>query len=324
MYKLQKYTDEKFWVSEQIGFDNWETLENPIKNTGTKAVAVVYQTWSTEGYLPYIYHSLMSQLLYTDMLEKADVYLFVDEDRYEYTKFLFKGLIDESCIIKVSRMMAVKYMVTCHPTLHKYKVVAVCDSDMFFYSDKKTTFYADLEKRYEENDDILLIKSGPGAKEVFWARHKDLNKRVPKKEYIDYFVRETRIDKAELENWVETAPWHISCIFCYNPKTYINPKYYQYAITCAYNEFYCDETVWMVWAKARMVDIKAIQTEMQTVEVWLDFADLSFQKHLKKVPSKDKLFLVHPLSGPGRINPTCLEFIKFIQTEFKNAFNANL
>ena len=322
MFKQTKYDNPKFWVAEQLGFDNWPKPEKPHKNEG-RPLASVYQTWSTEAYLPYIYYSMMSQLLYTDVEEKADIYLFVDEERYDFAVHLFRHMLDSSCIIKLSRMMAVKYMVTCHPILHKYKAVAVIDSDMFFYADTKIDFYAALEKRYETNDDILLIDSGVSSKEVFWSRHQDLNKNVPKEDYLDYFVRETRIDKQELENWVDSTDWLVSCIFCYNPKTYINPKYYQYAITCAYNEFYCDETVWMVWAKARQVPIKSIRHEMNdTVRIWLDFMGMSLDPYLKHRKGETEMFLslVHPLSGPGRINPTCLDLLRKIELQFTEKY----
>jgi hypothetical protein len=260
----------------------------------------------------------MSQLLYTDIEEKADIYLFVDEQRYEYALHLFKNILDPSCIIKLSRMMAVKYMVTCHPVLHKYKAVVVVDSDMFFYSDKKIDFYTAIEKRYETNEDILLIDCGSPSKKVFWSRHHDLNKRVPKEDYLDYFVKETLIDKKELENWIDNTEWLLSCIFCYNPKIYNNPRYYQYAITCAYNEFYCDETVWMVWAKSQQIPIKSIRNEMKdTIRIWFDFMGMGLDEYLKH-KEDDKMFLslVHTLCGPSRVNPTCLDLLKRIESQF--------
>jgi hypothetical protein len=113
-------TNSKFYVSNKIGFDNWPDFGdlNFIKNKDTNKIAVVYQTWGTEGYLPYIYHSIISQVIYTDVLNKANIYIFVDdnEDRYKYICWLFRNIIDSSNIIK-SPIKPYKYMVTCHPIL---------------------------------------------------------------------------------------------------------------------------------------------------------------------------------------------------------------
>lgn len=319
MYKQTIYTDEKFWVSEQLGFENLPGLKKPFKNTGDKPVAAVYQTWSTEGYLPYIYYSIMSQFLYTDIKEKADLYIFIDDERYEYAKWVFRDLVDESCFIKVSRMMAVKYMVTCHPTLHKYKAVAVCDSDMFFYANEKKDFYKNIELHYEESNDVILIDSNISAKETFWSRQEGLNKNVKAGDYIDFFDNEIKLNPDFLKTWLDQNTWFISPIFIYNPKTFINPKYYQYAITCAYKEFFCDETVWLMWSLARMVQISAIQkNQLMDVDVCLDFQGLDFQGYKDRCRFGEKIGLVHPLSGPGRINPTCLEFLRKIEKEFRN------
>jgi hypothetical protein len=316
-----KYNDPKFWVAEKIGFDNWPKPKEPIKNTGDKPVAVVYQTWNTEAYLPYMYHSILSQLMYTDILEKCDIYIFVDDERYEYTEWLFKGLIDSSSIIKVSRMMAVKYMVTCHPILHKYKAVSVCDSDMFFYSETKHNFYQKIEEKFKDSDNILMIQDNLPAKQIFWERYKDLNNKVKAEQYLDFFVENTGIYKESLENWLKTDMWYLSPIFVYNPKTYINPRYYKYAINCAYNEFYCDETVWMVWAKARMIDFKPVDREIDGIDVVLGFMHTELKDYIEhRITNNQGLSLVHPLCGPQRINPVCAELLFKIQKDFKNQF----
>jgi hypothetical protein len=259
----------------------------------------------------------MSQMLYTDIKEKADIYIFVDEERYHFMKWLFRDLVDESSFISVSRMMAVKYMVTCHPVLHKYKAVAVCDSDMFFYANEKYNFYQKIEERYEKNDEVILIDSKVPAIETFWSRHESLNKRVAAEDYIDFFDREIKLNPDNLDAWLNESSWYISPIFIYNPKTFINPRYYQYAITCAYNEFYCDETVWLMWSLARLVPISSIQDKLEEVDICLDFADYTLDEFIEATSFGEKLNLVHPLAGPGRVNPTCLELLRKIETQFR-------
>lgn len=315
------YDNPKFWVAGKIGFDNWPELKQPFKNTGDKSIAVVYQTWSTEAYLPYMYHSIMSQILYTDIVEKCDIHIFVDEERYEYTKWLFRNLVDESSIIKTSRMMTVKYMVTCHPVLHKYKAVTVCDSDMFFYSENKHNLYELIDRKFDESNDILMIGDNLSSETIFWRRHKDLNNKVKKEDYIDYFVKNSGIYRDNLEKWLKETSWYLSPIFVYNPKTYINPAYYKFAVTCAYNEFYCDETVWMIWAIARGVELKPVHKEIKGTDVVVDFVHKKLKDYLEyRINTGFQLSLIHPLCGDHRINPVCAELLFKIQDDFRSQF----
>jgi hypothetical protein len=156
--ELKKYTYSKFWLAEQFDFDKLPVSHNLIKNTG-KSVAITYHLWNTEAYMPYIYYSILSQLAYTDASKEADIYLFVQEEFYDYTVYVFRNLLDKNCIIKVSREEAQKDNTLANSILQNYEVVISCDADLFFKSNDNFNsfeFYRRLKKYYENYEGIIV------------------------------------------------------------------------------------------------------------------------------------------------------------------------
>jgi hypothetical protein len=156
--ELKKYTYSKFWLAEQFDFDKLPVSYNLVKNTD-KSIAITYHLWNTEAYMPYIYYSILSQLTYTDASKVADIYLFVQEEFYDYTVYVFRNLLNKSCIIKVSQEDAQKHNTLTNSILQDYKVVVSCDADLFFKSDNKFKsfeFYSKLKKYYENYEGIIV------------------------------------------------------------------------------------------------------------------------------------------------------------------------
>lgn len=313
--KLKRYTDEKFWVAEQIGFNHWPEPTQQIHSKGEKSTVTVYQTWSTEAYMPYLYHSLLSQIMYTDIVEKSDVYIFVDEDRYDYAKFLFRHIIHEDNIIKLKKWDTVKYKVTSHPILQNYETVVVVDSDMFFHAREKNNLYQNIENWYKENSGVLIIQDLLNAGETFWKRRKDLNHSIPAEDYIDFFVDEIGLNKEEFENWLENGVWSVSPFFAYQPKTFVNEKYVKFAETCANKEFLCDETVWLVWCKANQIPIKSIHHELEHVTITFNFTENNLENYLLHTPHLG-ISLIHPLNIT-KVNTILADLIKMYQRIFR-------
>lgn len=314
--KLKRYTSEKFWVAEQIGFKNWPAPKKQIHSKGKKSMVTVYQTWSTEAYLPYIYHSLLSQMMYTDILKKSDVYIFVDDERHAYASFLFQHIIHKDNIIKVKKWDAVKYKVTSHPVLQQYETVVVVDSDMFFYSKSVNNLYQNIENWYKDNSGILLIEDKTPADETFWSRRQYLNDSIPEEEYIDFLVDNTTLEKKEFEKWLGDGVWSVSPFFVYQPKDFVNEKYNEFAELCSSKEFLCDETVWIVWAKANNIPIKAVQNEIDGVSITFEFTENNLEEYVDKF-KEGEIALIHPLADPNKINPICAELLKMYQRTFR-------
>lgn len=313
--KLKRYTDDKFWVAEQIGFNHWPEPKTQIHSKGEKSMVTVYQTWSTEAYMPYMYHSLLSQIMYTDILEKSDVYIFVDEDRHDYAKWLFRHIIHEDNIIKLKKWDTVKYKVTSHPILQNYETVVVVDSDMFFHSREKNNLYQNIENWYKENKGVLIIEDILNAGETFWKRRKDLNFLVPEEEYVDFLVDKTGLNKEEFQNWLENGVWSVSPFFVYQPKNFVNEEYIKFAEVCADKEFLCDETVWLVWAMANKIPVKGIQHELEHITITFNFTESNIDDYLQHTPHLG-ISLIHPLNIT-KVNTILVDLIKMYQRTFR-------
>lgn len=318
MEKKRRYDNDKFWVAEEIGFFGWPKPKDPVVNTGDKKIAAVYQTWATEAYLPYMYHSLLSQILYTDILEKADIYIYVEEHFHEYTVHQFSGLIDPSMIIKVPKWNAVKYQVTSDERLKDYEIVVVSDSDMFYFTETPSRFYQKIEDHYKFNNGVLLVKDdGKSAEETFWARHEYLNKEIEKDQYLKFFKDQIGLSEAKLEEWLKEDFWYVSPFFAYRPKDFVNEEYKKYAQTCADHSFFCDETVWLTWALANNINIVGVQDAIDLVDVVLEFSGNNFMEFRgSRIPS-NSLSLIHPLAIPNQVNPICVELLEHIKKQFR-------
>lgn len=173
--KLKKYTYPKFWLAEQFDFNNLPIEHNLIKNSG-KSIAVAYHLWNTEAYMPYIYYSILSQLAYTDVKKEVDIYLFVQEELYDYAVFVFRNLLDKECIIKVSHGDAQNHMTSDNSVLLKYEIVVKFDADVFIKSNTGSDFkfYSTLKSYYSSNDGILT-KKNHDKPFIFISNNKDDN-----------------------------------------------------------------------------------------------------------------------------------------------------
>jgi hypothetical protein len=311
-----RFTDDpKFYVSSKISFEHWPDLGEGkfYTNTGDKKIAVVYQTWSTEWYLPYIYHSMLSQMMYTDVLEMADIYLFVDEERYDFAIHLFRNLIAQDQIIKIQKEFAVKYMITTNPILKKYEVVSVVDADMFFYSDTKVDFYKNVLTHTEKSDQPIAINVSNDAPSVFFGRRDNLCTSIPQSEYINFMADSLSVQPDDVKHWLINSQWALSCIFIYKTKFFDDPKYYKHALINTYAKQYCDETVWLGWTA-----MHGLKTLDVTDDLGYDvIISIPFEMSILEENKPGKLLLIHPLVGTYRINDDMVAFIKQIQDNFR-------
>lgn len=308
-------TDPKFYVSSKISFEHWPDLGegNFYTNTGDKKIAVVYQTWSTEWYLPYIYHSLCSQIMYTDVLEMADIYLFVDEERYDFAVHLFRNLIAKEQIIKVQKQFAVKYMITTNPMLKKYEVVSVVDGDMFFYSDTKVDFYKNVLTHTAKTDRPIAINVENNSASVFFGRRDNLCTSIPQDKYIDFMADSLSVEPDHVKTWLTSTQWSLSCIFIYKNSFFEDARYYKHALINTHAKQYCDETVWLGWTA-----MHGLTTLDVTDDLGYDVViSVPFEMSIVEENEPGKLLLIHPLVGTYRINDDMVTFIKQIQDNFR-------
>jgi len=312
----------KFYVSNKIGFDNWPDFGegNYIKFDPNKKMASVYEIWGTEGYIPYVYHSIISQIMYTDVEEMANIFIFIDDVRYEYVSWLFRNILDSKNIIKVSTSNAVKYMITCHPILENYEIVTFIDTDMFFWSPSsiKYDFYKLIEKHFiENNNSVLLLKNGLiPVNDVLWHRKEVICGEISNEDFIKLIIDGTGMEPSVFEDWLYNDRWCMSGIFSYNKNTFSDPSYQKYVANNLFIEQKCDETVWNSWIKSK--GIKPIDIKEGTGFGYTLYLDDDINHYMD---NNESLYLLHPIIGQDCINDKAYDLLNKIREEFKIFLN---
>jgi hypothetical protein len=308
----------KFYVSNKIGYSDWPDFGegNNIKLNSNHKIACVYQIWGTEGYIPYVYHSIIGQIMYTDVEEMADIFIFTDPERYEYTKWLFRNILGPDSIIKVDLIDAIKYMIPCQPVLQKYEIISFIDSDMFFWSPvlKKYPFYKNIERFTTNNKNVvMLLGMDPNAaSKILFERKNTLCPDISDDDYIKLIVDGSGMSIDEYNDWMLNDMWKMSGVFIYANHIFKDPQYYEYAMSHANISQKCDETVWNSWMKAKSILNIDITSGIPYYYI-LDLND-SINNYIDEHPD---LYLLHPIIGETQINEHAVDLLNKIRNNFK-------
>jgi hypothetical protein len=291
----------KFYIASKL--DNQITgVDYKHTNTGRKT-CVVYAIWSAHWYLKYLKYSVLSQLANTDFREKCDIKIFVDVDLQEYARWMFRDILDESCIVLCYGWYPLKYTITSHPDLAGYENICFCDSDAFFLPGS-SDFYQRLEKSLSDNPKrILGVTEWALAERVFWSRHQALGKNIPAEEYKQFYATNIGCQVEDLDNFLLKDNWRLSCVFAYNAKhCYSEPSYSKLALTSLSKFILCDETVWLMWASANKYEIGDIR---EIGVLWRNRTD--------EIDSSPLPQIVHPLAGVEILNENIIPYLLDIE-----------
>jgi len=288
----------KFHTTNDFHLPFYERMKKPInERVGNSRLCVVYQVWGNHNYLKFLYLSILSQIVYTDMLD-YDVKVFLSEGFInDVGSSLLARLLPTGSIVKVKDGLALKYGLTTHPHLQNYDVVSVVDTDAFWYNPtgKKTNIYGKMLAHYDSGyDGIIMAHDGDTAESVFWSRRETLNSNIPKEHYKYYFERNANTNIEKLDEFLENENWYLSCLFVYGKKHFKEPDYAKFAITCLYDEFLCDETVWMMWGFGHDYEVNGMDdTDYLN---WVGASD--FKDYWENRDDEvDELKYIHPVQG---------------------------
>jgi len=315
-------TNPKFYVSNKIGYENWPDFGegNNIKHNKNHKIASVYQMWGTEGYIPYVYHSVIGQIMYTDVEEMADIFIFTDPIRYEYVCWLFRNILSPESIIKVDLIDAIKYMIPSQPVLQDYDIVSFIDADMFFWSpvNKKYPFYKNIETYTKENQNIVMLlgKDPNSVSKVLFDRKMTLCPNISNIDYNKLIINGSGMGDRTFMEWVMHDKWKMSGVFIYANHIFKDPLYYKYATMHAEIGQKCDETVWNSWMKAKSIETIDVSDAIPFNYI-LELNDV-YNKYINENPN---LYLLHPIIGETLINEHALELLNAIRGHFKNYTN---
>lgn len=310
----------KLFLSNKIGFTGWPRLKHPIKFNSGKKNVVIFQTWDSLGYMPYMYYSILSQLLYTDLIQQCDLYIFVDEPHHELYTIGFRDLIPPENIILSPKRHSYKYMSIIHPIFQKYENIVVIDADMFFYSkNNRISFFSEVFNYLEQNPKTGLMFDGvQNSRKTFNQRIPILCSSLSQEKYKDFIIKSTPHTKQTLDKWLDSTTWFFSCVFAFKRSTFITTEYIKYATEFSFYDQLCDESVWLSWASSNNIKIKAIDKELNC-NVYM-----KYRKHHRDIYSKNRLNLIHPIVGSEVLNTEILGLLKEIEEDFKEKFGYHI
>lgn len=288
------------YESDVLKFQSLNGLTLPVfnknkfefKNEGDK-LCVVYCVWANKGYVKFLYLSLLTQLMNTDVI-KYDIRIFVSEDLYDFVLNLLSPILDSSKLIKTPNGMSFKYGISVHPELKKYQVINFTDTDAFVFSKDKNVYTKIYQFHKKNPDKILMCNDIGGAMETFSSRHKTLTKfnNLSFDEYITHFKDWFKNGVSKIEDYLDTKKWYLSCHFSYNQKIYDNFKYTSYICNSLYKQFGCDETVWIMYIIAN--SYKILRISKATSYNWVGAEE--FNDFIENPNFNQDLF-IHPATG---------------------------
>lgn len=313
---VTKSNNMKFHTMNDYVLPFLENVPERPKRTEGSRLCVVYQVWGNHSYLKFLYLSIISQLVYTDVLD-FDIKIFLGKGFVnDVGSSLIERLLPEGSVIPVNDGLSLKYGLTSHPHLANYDVVSVVDTDAFWYNPtgKRTNIYAQMLEHYDNGYDGLIMAHDPDtANNVFWSRRSDLNSNIPQKHYVDYFMRNAGTDSEVLHNFLDNEQWYLSCLFVYGKKHFREDGYGKYALTCLYDELLCDETVWMMWGFGHDYTIKGMNDTNFLNWVGAE----AFNEYWENRDTIDGIQYIHPVQGEGCYNMKITELYDQIVEDYK-------
>ena len=308
----------KFHTMNGYNLPFFENDSNIPKRAKNARLCVVYQVWGNHNYLKFLYLSILSQLVYTDILD-FDIKIFLGKGFVnDVGASLIDRLLPEGSIIPVNDGLSLKYGLTSHPHLQNYDVVSVVDTDAFWYHPKgeKTNVYQKMLDLYDSGFDGLIMAPDPDlASSVFWQRRDTLNTNIPAEHYKNYFYRNANTDEKRLTDFVDhDKNWFLSCLFVYGKNQFREPSYGKYALTCLYDELLCDETVWMMWGLGHDYEIENMNNT--GFLRWVGANDFDRYWSNEK-NSEDVLSYIHPVQGDHCYNMSLIKLYDKIVEDYK-------
>lgn len=307
----------KLYIAERLSWRTLPTLPKgyQFKNGERKNNAIVYQIWSNDPYIYYMYYSILTNVMYTDALETSDIYVFVEKRYYDEIKRMLSGILHESSIMPVDISLILKYVITTNPVLWGYENISVVDCDLFFYNDGLSTpFYKKNFEFMDREERPIAIATPDISRNTFFSRRKHLCSNISEDAYIDFIAHSIGVNSDKIEKWLDETEWPLSCFFSYKPHLFDKADYYRYTLISTTIGQLCDETVWWSYLKTTLDILPAdIKTDLNNdVRIHEPF-------EMKMIEDKEqgKLMLVHTIVGNNRKHEGILPFFDLIDQEFR-------
>lgn len=324
-------------------FDN---LNN--QNSISDRLLIVAHVWDDLRYAQYLYLSLLSQYLFTD-IENFDVKIFFSHSLIEYKSELrriFSPLV-KSIHFKHNRF---KYFTGFYEETTQYEFIFHVDSDLFFCGSKKS-FYKSLLAFYEKKSEVdgeapyICFYDYPYRSNEFriydWAKVRSESDVESRNEVKDWLLNEIPIELSEdkLDRWVQNERWPWNVFYGYDRRTFSSYGFKElvdwwYRET---DEWWEEEKLYWIWLNYKEEsfvtineifndNIRAVKPYSYKEDIPPDkLDDFSYKElHKKDVENNLKdlkwegsntLYLVHPIVYNKhllRFNQVTNNFLRFL------------
>lgn len=255
-------------------------------------ISVCYVLWDNVYYVKYLYISLISQILFTDILKVSNIQIIVSENLYPLVLEVFEPFLDSDIDLNIKKYehktitrngvtgqlyvnKLNKYVVTLLDDLDS-EVLILSDCENFFYG-KQTELYSNIWQSYKSDDEFPILGCKVYRnKSVFLGRREALSPLIyDDEEYINWFVKRLGVDKENFKNkMISRNAWYLTCFFVFDKEKFSadNKEWEEYINWCSQYSFYCDETVYLSYAEC-VGDY--------------DIRDLSYIDNFRFVPSRE-------------------------------------
>lgn len=307
-------------------FFNGRIKDYDMKGGGD--MVVVCHVWGDLDYLKYLYISLLSNYLFTDISE-FDLKIFVGNELMkegeEKVRELFFPFTDQIYF----KDNPYKYFTTFYDEVEEYEFIAHIDSDLFFYG-KKRNFYTSILKYFRkykrEGKECPYICFGDYKyrsnefRLCNWAIGRDVVNPQNYDEVKNFLVRcPLDFDRNDITNWLKNAIWPWNIFYSYNKENYSDDEFgsfikWWYQET---NEWWEEEKIYWIYSNFKNYSLKGINDifnenveavypyEYSAVNISSmkkyndsDLSEETIKNNLKNIfpkESYDKLYLIHPI-----------------------------
>lgn len=254
-------------------FSNSDILESfSGENKNEYDITVCYILWDNIFYVKYLYLSILSQILFTDVLKISEIKIIVGNELYPLVLEVFEPFFESDLNLSIKKFdnktvtrnevtgqlqvsKLNKYIVSLFEDIDS-EVLILSDCENFFYG-KQSEVYSNIWESYKNDGDnfpVLGCEEAIPYYSVFLNRRKDLSPLIyDDEEYINWFVKRLDVDENDFRDKIvnKRNNWFLTCFFIFDRDKFSpdDEEWREHVNWCSQYSFYCDETVYLTYAK---------------------------------------------------------------------------
>ena len=203
-----------------------------VEFKGGNEFCVVYACWDYEGFLKYVYTSILCQIENTDILD-YDLRVFVSNNIKDFAVPLLTPLIGKKRIVIVQNGLCYKHGVSTHPELSRFEVLSFCDSDAFVFSNNRMA-YKELYNYHIKNKTTALCFVKINHHAIDGKAMFDKRVELTEVDYSSEFENDLSLigDTSKFWEFIDREEWPWSCHFSVHNDFLKRPEVRSFILAC--------------------------------------------------------------------------------------------